>query len=54
MAKIAVDRAAPSLVCCCAQLGQVYISQDGGQAWTQTQVPVELSRSRHIYPMVCG
>ena len=54
MARIAIDRNAPALVCCCAQLGQVYISQDGGQAWTKTQVPVELSRGRHIYPMVCG
>ena len=54
MAKIAVDRAAPNLVSCCAMRGQVYVSQDGGEAWTKTEVPVELSRGRHIYPMVCG
>jgi photosystem II stability/assembly factor-like uncharacterized protein len=54
MARIAVDRAAPALVSCCAMLGQVYISQDGGESWDKTQVPIELSRSRHIYPMVCG
>jgi photosystem II stability/assembly factor-like uncharacterized protein len=54
MAQIAIDRAAPVLVCCCAQLGQVYISHDGGRDWKKVQVPVELSRSRHIYPMVCG
>jgi photosystem II stability/assembly factor-like uncharacterized protein len=54
MARIAIDRAAPSLVSCCAQLGQVYISQDGGERWTSTQAPVALSRSRHIYPMACG
>jgi photosystem II stability/assembly factor-like uncharacterized protein len=54
MARIAIDHAAPALVACCAMLGQVYVSQDGGQAWSKTQVPVELSRSRHIYPMVCG
>ena len=54
MAKIAIDCNAPALVCCCAQLGQVYISQDGGESWTKAQVPTELSRSRHIYPMVCG
>jgi photosystem II stability/assembly factor-like uncharacterized protein len=54
MAQIAIDRARPALVCCCAQRGQVYISDDGGQAWQKTQVPVEMSRSLHIYPMVCG
>ena len=54
MAQIAIDRAAPARVCCCAQRGQVYISDDGGQAWQKTQVPVEMSRSLHIYPMVCG
>ena len=54
MARVAIDRAAPALVCCCAMRGQVYISQDGGRGWEKTQVPVELSRSRHIYPMVCG
>ena len=54
MAQIAIDRATPSRVCCCAQRGQVYISEDGGQAWQKTQVPVEMSRSLHIYPMVCG
>lgn len=54
MAKIAVDRAAPHVVSCCAMRGQVYISQDGGASWAKTQVPLELSRERHIYPMVCG
>jgi photosystem II stability/assembly factor-like uncharacterized protein len=54
MARIAIDGAAPALVSCCAMLGQVYISQDGGESWDKTQVPIELSRSRHVYPMVCG
>jgi photosystem II stability/assembly factor-like uncharacterized protein len=54
MASIAIDGRAPEIVCCAAMLGQVYISQDSGQVWTRTQVPVGLSRSRHIYPMVCG
>jgi hypothetical protein len=54
MARIAVDRAAPSTVCCCAMRGQVYLSRDGGQTWQKTQLPLELSRGRHIYPMVCG
>ncbi|MGE3539173.1 MAG: WD40/YVTN/BNR-like repeat-containing protein [Candidatus Tectimicrobiota bacterium] len=54
MAQIAVDLAAPSHVYCCAQRGQVYMSHDSGATWTKTQVPVEMSRSLHIYPMVCG
>ena len=54
MAQIAIDRAAPAHVYCCAQRGQVYMSHDSGQTWRKTQVPVEMSRSRHIYPMVCG
>ena len=54
MAQVAIDRNAPAHVYCCAQRGQVYMSHDSGQTWQQTEVPVELSRSRHIYPMVCG
>jgi photosystem II stability/assembly factor-like uncharacterized protein len=54
MAKIAVDHKAPAVVTCCAMRGQVYVSQDGGEAWTKTEVPLELSRGRHIYPMACG
>lgn len=54
MARVVIDGSAPSLVSCCAMLGQVYVSQDGGESWEKTQVPIELSRSRHIYPMACG
>lgn len=54
MAQVAIDRAAPAIVCCCTQRGQVYLSQDGGEAWLRKQVPLELSRERHIYAMVCG
>ena len=54
MAQIAIDHAAPAHVYCCAQRGQVYMSHDSGQTWKKTQVPVEMSRSLHIYPMVCG
>jgi photosystem II stability/assembly factor-like uncharacterized protein len=54
MAQVAIDRTTPARVGCCAQRGQVYFSHDGGQAWQKTQVPVEMSRSLHIYPMVCG
>jgi photosystem II stability/assembly factor-like uncharacterized protein len=54
MAQIAIDRAAPAHVYCCAQHGQVYRSDDAGQTWQRSQVPVEMSRPLHIYPMVCG
>ena len=54
MFQIAIDPAAPSHVYCCANYGQVYSSYDGGSSWSKDQIPTELSRSRHIYPMVCG
>lgn len=54
MAKIAVDRANPTFIACCAMLGQVHFTRDGGQTWDKTQVPEELSRGRHVYPMVWG
>lgn len=54
MFQISIDRAAPSHVYCCTFHGQVYGSHDGGNTWSKTQVPVEISRSRHVYPMACG
>ena len=54
MFQIAIDPAAPSHVYCCAYRGEVYSSNDGGSAWSKSQVPVETSRIRHVYPMVCG
>ena len=54
MFQIAIDRAAPSNVFCCAGYGQFYASADGGETWTGSEIPVEMSRSRHVYPMVSG
>jgi photosystem II stability/assembly factor-like uncharacterized protein len=55
MFQIAIDRAAPSNVYCCDYEGRVYSSHDGGNQWQKTtQVPGEMSRYRHVYPMVCG
>jgi photosystem II stability/assembly factor-like uncharacterized protein len=54
MFQIAIDRAAPLHVYCCSGYGHVYSSRDGGKAWSKTQIPVEMSRSRHVYAMVSG
>jgi photosystem II stability/assembly factor-like uncharacterized protein len=54
MAQIAIDQASPVHIYCCAMHGQVYGSRDGGQTWQKSQLPVETSRHRRIYAMVCG
>ena len=54
MFQIAIDRGAPSRIHCCTRDGLVYSSQDRGASWTKSQVPAEMSRGRHVYPMVCG
>ena len=54
MFQIAIDRNAPSNVYCCDRDGHVYCSNDGGNEWTRTDVPVEMSRGRHVYPMVAA
>jgi photosystem II stability/assembly factor-like uncharacterized protein len=54
MSQIAIDRADPSHVYCCAMHGQVYGSRDGGQTWQKSQLPAETMRSRRIYAMACG
>ncbi len=54
MFQIAIDRAAPSNVYCCTGYGHFYASNDGGETWAGSRLPTELSRSRHVYPMVSG
>ena len=54
MFQIAIDRQAPSHVYCCDRDGHVYSSYDSGDTWNKSQVPGEMSRGRHVYPMVCG
>lgn len=54
MACVAINHAEPEHIVCCAQRGQIYSSHDSGTTWTAAQVPVELSRQRHIYAMTCG
>ena len=54
MFQIAIDPAAPSHIYCSAYHGEVYSSYDSGNTWSKSRVPVETSRARHVYPMVCG
>ena len=54
MFQIAIDPAAPSHIYCITRDGLVYSSQDQGASWTKSQVPAEMSRGRHVYPMVSG
>ncbi len=54
MFQIAIDRAAPSHLYCCDRDGAVYSSDDEGESWSKSRIPVEMSRRRHVYPMVCG
>lgn len=54
MFQIAIDPALPSHVYCTAYRGEVYSSYDSGDTWSKSLLPVEASRARHVYPMVCG
>ena len=54
MFQAVLDPADSGRVYCCARTGQVYESQDGGNAWAKGQVPGEMSRSRHVYCMAHG
>jgi photosystem II stability/assembly factor-like uncharacterized protein len=51
---VAVDRAEPSRMYCCAGRGELFASHDRGESWITSQVPGELSRSRHVYAVACG
>jgi photosystem II stability/assembly factor-like uncharacterized protein len=52
--RVAIDRAAPTFVCCTTSRGRVYSSPDAGETWTSDQVPLELSPRRHPYCIACG
>ena len=54
MMQVAIDPAVPSRLSCASYSGEVYSSHDGGQTWEKTMLPVESTRSVHIYPMLCG
>ncbi len=54
MFQIAIDPALPSHLYCCTRDGLVCSSYDRGDTWSRSQIPVEMSRTNHVYPMVCG
>ena len=54
MFQIAIDANAPKQVYCCDRDGHVYRSADGGDNWSRSDIPVEMTRGRHVYPMVAG
>ena len=55
MMQIAIDKNNGDNVYCCDYEGRVYASTDGGAKWDKFgQVPGEMSRYLHVYPMVCG
>ena len=54
MFQIALDRNSPRNVYCCDRDGHVYCSADAGDSWRRSDIPVEMTRGRHVYPMVAG
>lgn len=54
MFQIAIDKAAPERIYCTTNYGHFFASDDGGNSWDSSQIPGEMSRSLHVYPMVCG
>ncbi len=54
MFQIAIDPRATENVYCCSYLGHVYSSNDSGVSWKSGKIQAELSRVRHVYPMVCA
>lgn len=54
MFQITIDGVAPSHIYCCARDGEVYSSNDRGESWSKSIIPGNMSRGRHVYPMVCG
>jgi photosystem II stability/assembly factor-like uncharacterized protein len=54
MFQVALDPRASDYLYCCDRDGLVFSSGDGGQSWSQSRVPGEMSRGHHVYPMVAG
>lgn len=54
MFQVSIPSSAPDRVFCCTKDGHFFSSEDGGDSWTASSLPVETSRSLHVYPMVSG
>jgi photosystem II stability/assembly factor-like uncharacterized protein len=51
---VVMDPAAPERVYTVNWDAKVYASHDGGDTWSASQAPAEISRSRHVYALACG
>ena len=54
MFQIAIDPRAAENVYCCSSDGHIYSSNDSGVSWKSGKMQTEMSRTRHVYPMVCA
>ena len=54
MFQVVIEESNPSHIHCCTYGGQVYSSHDRGTTWVKSQIPEEMSRPIHPYPMACG
>ena len=54
MFQVVIEESKPSHIHCCTYAGQVYSSHDRGVTWAKSQIPEEMSRSNHVYPMAAG
>jgi photosystem II stability/assembly factor-like uncharacterized protein len=54
MFQVVIDPSDSRRIYCCARAGQFYESLDGGSTWAGSQVPGEMSRSRHVYVIARG
>jgi photosystem II stability/assembly factor-like uncharacterized protein len=54
MFQVAIPEGAPNKVFCISKDGHFFSSEDGGDTWANSRLPVETARSLHVYPMACG
>jgi photosystem II stability/assembly factor-like uncharacterized protein len=54
MFQVAIPSEAPNKVFCISKDGHFFSSEDGGDTWASSRLPVETARNLHVYPMACG
>ena len=54
MFQVAIPSESPNQVYCVSKDGHFFSSDDGGDSWASSRLPVETTRSLHVYPMACG